>query len=113
MGEGKPGRVQVVETGQQIVAFDMGDVEIDALRGVDLRLREGEIACDVLVDAAGAWADSVAEAAGLAPPMGPPPLINNPNYANLENLGIAMFVIPRLLKTPLIGGLVVASPMST
>ena len=35
--------------------------------GWRLRLREGEIACDVLVDAAGAWADSVAEAAGLTP----------------------------------------------
>ena len=35
--------------------------------GWRLRLRESEIACDILVDAAGAWADSVAEVAGLTP----------------------------------------------
>ena len=30
-------------------------------------------------------------------PLGPPPLINNPSYANLENLGIAMFVLVCIL----------------
>lgn len=35
--------------------------------GWRLELRGGEVSCDVLVDAAGAWADSLAEAAGLAP----------------------------------------------
>ena len=32
-----------------------------------LELRDHEIACDVLVDAAGAWADTVAESAGIGP----------------------------------------------
>ncbi|MFO1047214.1 MAG: FAD-binding oxidoreductase [Geminicoccaceae bacterium] len=35
--------------------------------GWRLGLRDGEIQCDVLVDAAGAWADPVAELAGLGP----------------------------------------------
>ncbi|MGD9512423.1 MAG: NAD(P)/FAD-dependent oxidoreductase [Geminicoccaceae bacterium] len=35
--------------------------------GWHLATRQGEIGCDVLVDAAGAWADGMAEAVGLAP----------------------------------------------
>jgi NCS2 family nucleobase:cation symporter-2 len=38
-----------------------------------------------------------AKAAGQVLPLGPAPLINNPNYANLENLGIAMFVLVCIL----------------
>ena len=38
-----------------------------AAGGWRVRLRDGEIACAVLVDAAGAWADQVAGAAGIGP----------------------------------------------
>ena len=40
---------------------------------------------------------AAAKAAGGALPLGPAPMINNPSYANLENLGIAIFVLVCIL----------------
>ena len=44
-----------------------------------------------------AKAIAAAKAAGAAIPAGPAPMINNPSYANLENLGIAVFVLVCIL----------------
>ena len=44
-----------------------------------------------------ARAVAAAKATGAVAPMGPAPMINNPSYANLENLGIAMFVLVCIL----------------
>ncbi|MBL8377563.1 MAG: purine permease [Burkholderiales bacterium] len=50
-----------------------------------------------IADPAFAKAVAAAKAAGQVVPVGPPPLIANPSYANLENLGIAMFVLVCIL----------------
>ena len=50
-----------------------------------------------IADPAFAKTVEAAKAAGQVLPLGPPPLINNPSYANLENLGIAMFVLVCIL----------------
>lgn len=48
-------------------------------------------------DPAFAQAVEAAKAAGAALPAGPAPLINNPNYGALDNLGVALFVLVTIL----------------